>query len=51
MTKKVTITLTEEQQEKARNLSKALFGKENISGYIGFLIEKQDRLGSPSKLF
>ncbi len=37
MTKKVTITLTGEQQEKA---SKKLFGKENISGYIGYLIEQ-----------
>ena len=40
MTKKVTITLTEEQQEKARKASKKLFGKENVSGYIGYLIEQ-----------
>ena len=39
-TKKVTIILTPEQQEKARSLSKDLFGKENISGLIGFLIER-----------
>ena len=39
-TKKVTISLTPEQQEKARSLSKDLFGKENISGLIGFLIER-----------
>ena len=39
-TKKVTISLTPEQQEKARFLSKDLFGKENISGLIGFLIER-----------
>ena len=39
-TKKVTITLTEEQQQKARKASKKLFGKENISGYIGYLIEQ-----------
>ena len=44
-TKKATITLTEEQQEEeqqeeARKQSKVLFGKENISGYIGYLIEK-----------
>jgi len=38
-TKKVTISLTTEQQEKARSLSKGIFGKENISGYIGYLIE------------
>ena len=39
-TKKVTITLTAEQQEEARRQSKELFGKENISGYVGYLIEK-----------
>ena len=39
-TKKVTISLTPEQQEKARSLSKDLFGKANISGLIGFLIER-----------
>ena len=39
-TKKVTISLTPEQQEKARSLSKDLFGKENISGLVGFLIER-----------
>lgn len=39
-TKKVTISLTPEQQEKARSLSKNLFGKENISGFVGFLIER-----------
>ena len=43
-TKKVTISLTPEQQEKARSLSKDLFGKENISGLIGFLIERWIRL-------
>jgi hypothetical protein len=39
-TKKVTISLTPEQQEQAREQSKVLFGKENISGYVGYLIEK-----------
>jgi len=39
-TKKVTITLSPEQQKKARYLSKDLFGKENISGFVGFLIER-----------
>tara|TARA_R110000851_G_scaffold107085_1_gene227126 strand:+ start:387 stop:524 length:138 start_codon:yes stop_codon:yes gene_type:complete len=39
-TKKVTISLTPEQQEQARKQSKNLFGKENISGYLGYLIEK-----------
>ena len=42
-TKKVTISLTPEQQEKARFLSKELFGKENISGLIGFLIERWEK--------
>jgi hypothetical protein len=42
-TKKVTISLTPEQQEKARFLSKDLFGKENISGLIVFLIERWEK--------
>ena len=42
-TKKVTISLTPEQQEKARFLSKELFGKENISGLVGFLIERWEK--------
>ena len=42
-TKKVTISLTPEQQDKARYLSKDLFGKENISGIIGFLIERWEK--------
>jgi len=40
LTKKVTITLSPEQQEKAREASKKLFGRENISGFIGYLIEQ-----------
>jgi hypothetical protein len=39
-TKKVTITLTPDQQDKARERSVDLFGKANISGYVGYLIEK-----------
>lgn len=42
-TKKVTISLTPIQQERARFLSKELFGKENISGLIGFLIERWEK--------
>lgn len=42
-TKKVTISLTPEQQDKARSLSKYLFGKENISGLLGFLIERWEK--------
>jgi len=40
-TKLVTISLTFDQQEDARRLSKDLFGKENISGYIGYLINTE----------
>ena len=39
-TKKVTISLTPKQQDLARYLSAELFGKPNISGYIGYLITK-----------
>ncbi len=38
-TKKVTISLTPEQQEKAKKDSVELFGKENLSGYIQYLIQ------------
>lgn len=38
-TKKVTISLTKEQQDKAKEDSKAVFGKENLSGYIQLLIQ------------
>jgi hypothetical protein len=37
-TKKVTISMTEEIQNKAKEDSKKLFGKENLSGYIQVLI-------------
>jgi len=42
-TKKVTITLTPEQQEKARDLSKSILGKENISGLVAYMIIKLDK--------
>ena len=38
-TKKVTISLTQQQQDKAKNDSIKLFGKENLSGYIQVLIQ------------
>lgn len=38
-TKKVTISLTHEQQEKAKKDSIELFGKENLSGYLQVLIQ------------
>ncbi len=44
-TKKVTITLTEHQQNIARECSFALLGKNNISGYIGYLISKEEKNG------
>jgi hypothetical protein len=37
--KAVTITLTDAHKDKAREISKAVFGKENISAIIGYLIE------------
>lgn len=40
-TKAVTISLTDDQKAKAIELSKKLFGKANISGYYGFLIERE----------
>lgn len=42
-TKKVTITLTLDQQNKARDLSVLILGKENISGLIGYLINKAEK--------
>lgn len=39
-TKKVTVTMTPDQHNKAREDSKKVFGKENISGYIQLLIQK-----------
>ncbi len=42
-TKKVTITLTDEQQAKARSLSVLVLGKKNISGLIGYMINKLDK--------
>ena len=42
-TKKITITLTDEQQAKARSLSVFVLGKENISGLMGYMINKLDK--------
>jgi len=41
-TKKVTVTMTEETKHKALNLSLLVLGTENISGYITYLINKDD---------
>ena len=38
-TKKVTISLTQEQQDKAKKDSVKIFGKKNLSGYIQYLIQ------------
>ncbi len=50
-TKKVTITLTDEQQAKARSLSVLVLGKENISGLIGYIINKLDKEYKSQHLF
>ena len=39
-TKKVTITLTEDQQNKGKEVAKEILGKENLSGIVGYLINK-----------
>jgi hypothetical protein len=39
-TKKVTISLTEEQQQQAREISKKLLGNHNISGLFAFWINR-----------
>ena len=37
-TKKVTITMTPEMKKRGKEMSINLFGHENLSGYISFLI-------------
>lgn len=39
-TMKVTITLTKEQKERAKEISEIIFGKENISGLYSYWIKK-----------
>lgn len=39
-TKKVTITITAEQQKQAKEISNKLLGKENISGLFAFWINQ-----------
>lgn len=43
LTKKVTISMTESEQNTARNLSVLLLGQENISGLLRFLLHEADR--------
>lgn len=42
-TKKRTVTSTDEQWEKLRDLSVLVLGKENISGMISFMTNKLDK--------
>ena len=42
-TKKVTITMTEAQQAKGKANSIKRIGQENLSGYIVYLLEKDDK--------
>ena len=41
--KVVAIALTDEMHEKGKQLSKNLLGTENLSGYISYLINKEDK--------
>lgn len=40
LTEKTTITLTKDHKTKAKDSSVRVFGKENLSGYIQYLITK-----------
>ena len=42
-TKKVTISMTESVQDRGKLLAKNLFGWENLSGLVKFLINKYDK--------
>ncbi len=39
-TKKVTVTMTEETEKDAQDLSVLILGQQNVSGYITYLINK-----------
>ena len=43
VTKKVTISMTLAQQNKAKKDSVKVFGKENLSGYIQYLIQNNGK--------
>ena len=45
-TKKVTITLTPEQQKEAKLCSARMFGRANISGYFALLHEQHKTKGN-----
>ena len=42
-TKKVTISLTAEQQQQAKTISKEILGNENISGLFAFWINQYNK--------
>ena len=42
-TKKATITITEEMQQKGKELSVLVFGYENFSGLVSYMINKLDK--------
>ena len=42
-TENIGITLTRSQKTKAKELSRIIFGRENISGYYAYLIEREHK--------
>jgi len=42
-TKKVTITITDEMKQKGKELSVLVFGRENFSGLISYMINNLDK--------
>ncbi len=49
LTKKVTISMTESEQNTARNLSTFILGQENISGLFRYLLHKADKKAMEEK--
>ncbi len=48
-TEKTTITLTKEHKEKAKKISKKIFGKSNLSGLIAYWIINYDFIDCENK--
>lgn len=42
--KPVTITLTQKHKDLALKLSKEIMGRENLSGFLAYLIEKESKI-------
>lgn len=42
--KQVTITLTQKHKDLALKLSKEIMGRENLSGFLAYLIEKESKI-------